>query len=118
MIVVLLIALPLSCCCVTIPLPSADLTSLNEKCRTSNCAFIYSQVAGVFSQVFCDFGAEFIVSDKVRLGRMWGAERANGTREGVAEEANKSRAALHSLHSLRRSHPSSPPYPPASLYCL
>lgn len=54
----------MSCCCVTIPLPSDDLVALNEQCRTSNCAFVYSQVAGVFSQVFCDFGAEFIVSDK------------------------------------------------------
>ena len=54
----------MSCCCVTTPLPSADVVALNEQCRTSNCAFIYSQVSGVFSQVFCDFGAEFIVSDK------------------------------------------------------
>ena len=54
----------MSCCCVTMPMPSADAAKLNDSCRTANCAFIYSQVAGVFSQVFCDFGAEFIVSDK------------------------------------------------------
>ncbi|GMI20843.1 hypothetical protein TeGR_g10575, partial [Tetraparma gracilis] len=40
------------------------VTSLNAQCRTANCSFIYSHVAGVFSQSFCDFGPEFIVSDK------------------------------------------------------
>ena len=54
----------MSCCCVTVPLSVEDSVSLNQKCRTSNCAFIKAQVAGVFAQVFCDFGKEFIVSDK------------------------------------------------------
>jgi len=54
----------MSCCVVTVPMKTEELLKLNESCRTAGCAFISSQVAGVFSQVFCDFGAEFIVADK------------------------------------------------------
>jgi len=52
-----------SCCAVTTAMPYSAVQALNSQCRTANCCFIYSQVAGVFSQSFCDFGNEFIVSD-------------------------------------------------------
>ena len=54
----------MSCCVVTIPLPTSDLAALNDACRAADCAFICSRVAGVFSQVFCDYGDAFVVSDK------------------------------------------------------
>ena len=49
---------------VTVPLPTALLTKLDEKCRSSGVCFIYSLSTGVFGQVFCDFGDEFTVTDK------------------------------------------------------
>ena len=54
----------MTCVVVTIPLPHAVLVALNDKCRELNCCFIYSLVTGVFSSVFCDFGNQFVVSDK------------------------------------------------------
>lgn len=53
-----------TCLAVTIPLPTADLIALNNKCRQVGASFIYSITAGVFAQVFCDFGKEFICADK------------------------------------------------------
>lgn len=49
---------------VTIPLPTTLLIALNNKCRSIGASFIYSITTGVFSKVFCDFGAAFVVSDK------------------------------------------------------
>jgi len=49
---------------VTVPLPTALLTRLDEKCRSSGVCFIYSLSTGVFGQVFCDFGEAFTVTDK------------------------------------------------------
>uniref|UniRef100_A0A7S4IAX6 E1 ubiquitin-activating enzyme n=2 Tax=Odontella aurita TaxID=265563 RepID=A0A7S4IAX6_9STRA len=49
---------------ITIPLPTALLHAINDKCRVVGASFIYSLTTGVFGQIFCDFGAEFIVSDK------------------------------------------------------
>ncbi|AFN82702.1 ubiquitin-activating enzyme E1 [Encephalitozoon romaleae SJ-2008] len=37
---------------------------LNEMARKDKCMFIGCQVRGLFSQVFCDFGAEFICVDR------------------------------------------------------
>mmetsp|Transcript_29633 Transcript_29633/g.48896 ORF Transcript_29633/g.48896 Transcript_29633/m.48896 type:complete len:1094 (+) Transcript_29633:153-3434(+) len=54
----------MTCVVITIPLPDDVVMAINDKCRALDCSFIYSQVAGVFSQVFCDFGQSFVVSDK------------------------------------------------------
>jgi ubiquitin-activating enzyme E1 len=51
-------------CVVTVPLTEAQVIELNEACRANNCCFIYSTVMSVFGQIFCDFGDEFIISDK------------------------------------------------------
>nr|AGE95916.1 ubiquitin-activating enzyme e1 [Encephalitozoon cuniculi] len=37
---------------------------LNEMARKDGCMFIGCQVRGLFSQVFCDFGAEFVCVDR------------------------------------------------------
>ncbi|ADM11226.1 ubiquitin-activating enzyme E1 [Encephalitozoon intestinalis ATCC 50506] len=37
---------------------------LNEMARKDKCMFVGCQVRGLFSQVFCDFGAEFICVDR------------------------------------------------------
>jgi len=39
------------------------LEAMNDKCRSVDCSFFYSLTTGVFSQVFCDFGERFVVSD-------------------------------------------------------
>jgi ubiquitin-activating enzyme E1 len=49
---------------VTVPLPKQLLIAMNQKCRDIGASFIYSLTTGVFSQVFCDFGSAFVVSDK------------------------------------------------------
>ena len=54
----------MTCVVITIPLPKPLLIEINNKCRELNCSFIYSLTAGVFGQVFCDFGENFVVSDK------------------------------------------------------
>lgn len=54
----------MTCVVITIPLPKALLMEINDKCRELNCSFIYSLTTGVFGQVFCDFGENFVVSDK------------------------------------------------------
>lgn len=54
----------MTCVVITIPLPKALLIDINNKCRELNCSFIYSLSTGVFGQVFCDFGENFVVSDK------------------------------------------------------
>eukprot|EP00529_Nitzschia_sp_RCC80_P003907 CAMPEP_0113454200 /NCGR_PEP_ID=MMETSP0014_2-20120614/7742_1 /TAXON_ID=2857 /ORGANISM="Nitzschia sp." /LENGTH=1060 /DNA_ID=CAMNT_0000345601 /DNA_START=215 /DNA_END=3397 /DNA_ORIENTATION=+ /assembly_acc=CAM_ASM_000159 len=54
----------ITCLVVTIPLPKGLLVQLNDKCRSVGASFIYSLTCGVFSQVFCDFGSAFVVSDK------------------------------------------------------
>ena len=54
----------MSCVVITIPLPTALLVAINHKCREAKASFICSQVNGVFGQVFCDFGDNFVVSDK------------------------------------------------------
>lgn len=51
-------------CVVTVPLPEAQVIELNEACRANNCCFIYTAVMSVFAKIFCDFGDEFIISDK------------------------------------------------------
>jgi ubiquitin-activating enzyme E1 len=53
-----------TCLVITVPLPTSDLIALNDKCRTVGASFIYSITAGVFGQVFCDFGSEFVCADK------------------------------------------------------
>jgi ubiquitin-activating enzyme E1 len=52
-----------ACCAVTTPMAAHDVQALNADCRANSCAFIYSNVAGVFSQSFCDFGSDFVVAD-------------------------------------------------------
>ncbi|KAH9411767.1 ubiquitin-activating enzyme E1 [Ordospora pajunii] len=42
----------------------AEQTRMNERARQSGSMFIGCQVQGLFSQVFCDFGAEFICIDR------------------------------------------------------
>lgn len=54
----------MTCVVITIPLPKALLIEINSKCRELNCSFIYTLTTGVFGQVFCDFGENFVVSDK------------------------------------------------------
>ena len=54
----------MTCVVITIPLPKATLIAINNKCRQLNMSFIYSLTTGVFASVFCDFGADFVVSDK------------------------------------------------------
>ena len=51
---------------VTVPLPTALLVKMNERCRASNsqACFVHALSTGVFGQVFCDFGEAFVVSDK------------------------------------------------------
>lgn len=49
---------------VTIPLPTATITALNEACRAAGACFIYSTTASVFGMVFCDFGDSFTIVDK------------------------------------------------------
>jgi len=52
-----------TCVVVTIPLPIKTIIALNKKCRDVNASFIYSITTGVFGQVFCDFGDNFVCSD-------------------------------------------------------
>jgi ubiquitin-activating enzyme E1 len=54
----------MTCVAITIPLPKKLLVAINEKCRQVNASFVYSLSTGMFGQVFCDFGKEFVVSDK------------------------------------------------------
>ncbi len=54
----------MTCVVITIPLPKPLLIEINAKCRELNCSFIYTLTTGVFGQVFCDFGENFVVSDK------------------------------------------------------
>jgi ubiquitin-activating enzyme E1 len=54
----------IACCVVTIPLSNDLLIALNNKCRDVGASFIYTLTAGVFGQVFCDFGPSFLCSDK------------------------------------------------------
>lgn len=54
----------ISCLVVTIPLAKELIIQLNNKCREVGACFIYSTTPGVFGQVFCDFGAAFVCSDK------------------------------------------------------
>jgi ubiquitin-activating enzyme E1 len=54
---------PPSCVVVTIPLPTATLVALNDACRSVKSVFISTLACGVFGQVFCDFGIDFIISD-------------------------------------------------------
>ena len=49
---------------ISIPLPHATLIALNTKCRKLGVSFIYTYAAGVFGKIFCDFGTDFVVSDK------------------------------------------------------
>lgn len=54
----------ISCLVVTIPLEKELLIQLNNKCREVGASFIYTTTPGAFGQVFCDFGAAFVCSDK------------------------------------------------------
>mmetsp|Transcript_26964 Transcript_26964/g.56933 ORF Transcript_26964/g.56933 Transcript_26964/m.56933 type:complete len:1065 (+) Transcript_26964:440-3634(+) len=51
---------------ITVPLSTALLSAMNDKCRASNSktCFIYALSTGVFGSIFCDFGESFVVSDK------------------------------------------------------
>lgn len=51
-------------CVLTLPLPEAVVMQLNDACRAANVCFIYSVTVSVFAKVFCDFGTNFLVSDK------------------------------------------------------
>lgn len=53
-----------TCVVVTIPLPKDTIVALNDACRETGTCFIYSLTMSVFGMVFCDFGKEFVVSDK------------------------------------------------------
>jgi len=53
-----------TCLAVTIPMATRDLIDLNNKCREVGASFIYTVACGVFGQVFCDFGKEFVCADK------------------------------------------------------
>lgn len=53
----------ISCLVVTIPLSESLLIALNQKCRQVGCSFVVTLTAGVFGQVFCDFGPAFVCSD-------------------------------------------------------
>jgi len=54
----------LSCVVITVPLSKDILNAINSKCRKSNCCFIYTVTSSVFAEVFCDFGANFTVTDR------------------------------------------------------
>jgi ubiquitin-activating enzyme E1 len=54
----------ITCVVITIPLAKELLVAINEKCRQIHASFVYSLTVGVFSQVFCDFGDDFICADK------------------------------------------------------
>ena len=49
---------------VTVPLPKETIIQLNDKCRQHGACFIYSLTMSVFGMAFCDFGDQFVVSDK------------------------------------------------------
>ena len=49
---------------VTIPLPTAVITALNDQCRAVQACFIYSNSLSVFGMAFCDFGESFTITDK------------------------------------------------------
>jgi ubiquitin-activating enzyme E1 len=51
-------------CVITIPFIQADIIALNEYCRQHSIRFIYALSMSVFGMTFCDFGNEFVVSDK------------------------------------------------------
>jgi ubiquitin-activating enzyme E1 len=51
-------------CVITIPFVQADIITINEYCRQHSIRFIYTLSMSVFGMTFCDFGNEFIVSDK------------------------------------------------------
>jgi len=53
-----------SCVVVSIPLPLGTLYKLNEICRSNGKGFIYTHTCSVFGMIFCDFGDNFVVSDK------------------------------------------------------
>jgi ubiquitin-activating enzyme E1 len=53
-----------ACVVITIPLPKSILCAIDYKCRQTKSCFIYSQIASIFAQIFCDFGENFVVSDK------------------------------------------------------
>jgi len=53
-----------ACVVVTVPLPTKLLCAIDAACRDNQSCFIYSQTASVFAQIFCDFGPDFLVSDK------------------------------------------------------
>jgi len=59
-----LITTDTTCVVVTLPLPKATIIALNEQCRSTGSCFIHACTMSVFGQVFCDFGAQFTVSDK------------------------------------------------------
>jgi len=48
----------------TLPLPHSLVCAINDKCRQIGAAFIYTLSASVFGRVFCDFGPNFVVTDK------------------------------------------------------
>jgi len=49
---------------ITVPLPHATVVAINNACRASSTAFIYTYGAGAFGKIFCDFGKAFTVTDK------------------------------------------------------
>lgn len=50
-------------CVVTCDASIDEQVAVNNACREKDICFIGCQEKGVFSQVFCDFGAEFVVTD-------------------------------------------------------
>ena len=54
----------MTCVVITIPLEKSLLIAINKKCRELNASFIYSLTTGVFGSIFCDFGHDFVVTDK------------------------------------------------------
>lgn len=51
-------------CVVVVDMPLDQAVTVNEICHQNSIAFIMADVRGVFANVFCDFGDEFLISDK------------------------------------------------------
>lgn len=53
---------------ITVPLSTSLLCTINDACRAADSehktCFIYALSTGVFGRVFCDFGNDFVISDK------------------------------------------------------
>ena len=53
-----------TCVVVTVPMKTRILFELNKQVRSEGGKIVYTLALGLFGQVFCDFGENFIVNDK------------------------------------------------------